>query len=140
MSASFEEKSVWIQLIGTAVSLGAYFVVAATMLAAGVTTIGAFVPLFAVAVVLLVAMLVAGHVLVAVASRRLSGPDERDRLVEWRAESGSAWLLAAGAFFAIAGLVAAVDAVWIAHLLLVSLFASTVLKYALQIRYYRRGL
>lgn len=139
MSASFEEKSVWIQLVGTTVSLGAYFVVAAMMLVAGVTTIGAFVPLFGVAVALLVAMLVAGHVVVAVASRT-SDPDERDRLVEWRAESGSAWLLATGVFLAIAGLVVAVDAVWIAHLLLVSLFASTVLKYALQLRYYRRGL
>lgn len=139
MNASFEEKSVWIQLVGLLVVLGGYFVVAARMFSAGVTVLPPYAGLFIGAVVLLVVVLVAGHIVVAVASRP-DGPDERDRVVGWRAESNSAWVLAAGVFTAIMGLVAAIDTLWIAHLLLFSLFASEVLKLVLQLVYYRRGM
>src|SRR6185312_15279963 len=62
MSASFEEKSVWIQLISMVAVLGSYFVIAARMLSNGVTVVIAYVPLFIVAVIMLVVVLVAGHV------------------------------------------------------------------------------
>lgn len=138
MGASFEEKSVWIQLVGTVLGLGGYFIVAVRMVSAGVTALPAYVPLFAVAVVLMVILLVVGHAAAAIASRP-EGRDERDRLIEWRAESNSSWLLAAGVFAAVAGLVFSIDAVWIAHLLLLSLFLSETLGFVLRLVYYRRG-
>ena len=49
------------------------------------------------------------------------------------------WLLATGVLTAITGLVLSVDNVWVAHILLASLFLSEVLKYVFQIVYYRRG-
>ena len=139
MNASFEEKSVWIQLISTVVILGSYFLVAGQMLAAGVTTLVAFVPLFAIAVVLLVVLLVTGYVVVVIASRP-EGRDERDRLIEWRAESNSSWLLGVGVLAAISAMVLGIDRVWVAHLLLLSLFLSELLRFVMQLVYYRRGM
>jgi len=139
MNASFEEKSVWIQLISMVGVLGSYFVVAGLMLSRGVTVVAAFVPLFFVAVVLLVAVLVAGHTVVAIASKP-EGRDERDRLIEWRAERNSSWILSVGVLAAITGMVLTVGNVSIAHLLMLSMLLSEVARYVFQLVYYRRGM
>jgi hypothetical protein len=139
MGTSFEEKSVWIQLTATVLGLGAYFVVAGRMIAAGVTVLPAYAALFMVATVLLVILLVAGHIVAAIASRP-EGRDERDRLIEWRAESNSAWLLGAGVLAAVTGMIFSIENVWIAHALLLSLFLSEVLGFILRLVYYRRGI
>jgi hypothetical protein len=139
MTASFEERSVWIQLISTLLVLGGYFFIAGRMLAAGVTVLPAYVPVFVVAVVLMVVVLVVGHTAVAIVSRP-GGRDERDRLIAWRAESRSGWLVATGVLTGITGMVLSVPSVWIAHLLLLSLFLAELLKMVLQLIDYRRGL
>ena len=41
MNASFEEKSVWVQLISMVVVLGSYLVKAAGMMSAGITDLAA---------------------------------------------------------------------------------------------------
>jgi hypothetical protein len=139
MNASFEEKSVWIQLVATAGVLGAYFLIAGRMYSVGVRHLVPYVPLFAVAVVALVAVLVAGHI-AAVVVKRPDGPDERDRLIGWRAESNSGWILAAGVVLAIMGMIASYDDVVIAHMLLLSLLCSQLTAFVLQLVYYRRGM
>lgn len=138
MLPSFEEKSVWVQFIGLVVVLGGYFAIAGAMLANGVVALAPYVPLFVVAVVLLIIAMIAGHALAAVTGRP-EPRDERDRLIGWRAESNSSWLLGAGVFSAIVALILEIPAVWVAHLLLASMFASEILKLSLQIVYYRRG-
>lgn len=138
INASFEEKSVWIQLIALIVVLGTYFLWAGRLLAAGVTELVVYVPLFIGAIVLLVVVLVAGHVLVSIASQP-DGRDERDRLIGWRAEANSSWILGMGVLAAICALIAAVENVWIAHLLLLTMLVSEVAKLALQLFYYRIG-
>lgn len=139
MNASFEEKSVWLQLISLTTVLGSYFVIAALMLSKGVTVLIAFVPLFIVAVVLLVVVLVVGHTIVAIASRP-EGRDERDQLIKWRAESNSSWIVGLGVFAAITGLIVSVDTVWIAHVLMLSVLLSEVAGLIFQLVYYRRGM
>jgi len=139
MSASFEEKSVWIQLIGTVVGLGAYFVIAGRMLAAGVTELPAYVPLFIVTVVLMVIVLVAGHIVAALVGRP-EARDERDRLISWRAESNSGWVVATGVLTGITGMVFSIPGVWTAHVLLLSLVLSEMLGFVLRLVYYRRGM
>ena len=139
MSASFEEKSVWMQLVATASVFAFYFYVAGRMYAAGTRHLVPYVPVFAVAVVALAAVLAAGHIAVVVASRP-EGRDERDRLIGWRAESNSGWILAAGVILAIMGMIASYDNVFIAHLLFLSLLASQITAFVLQLVYYRRGL
>lgn len=147
---SYSEKSVWVQLVAMVVVLGGYFGVAGVMMANGVVALPSYVPLFAAAVVLMVVVLALGHV-AALVGERLGGPaspggrspdkpDERDRLIGWRAESNAAWIVGAGVICGIGAMVVGVGPVWVAHLLLGSMFVSEVLKYTLQIVYYRRGM
>ena len=139
MDTSFEEKSVWIQLVSLVVGLGGYLIVAGLMLSNGVSVLPPFVPVFAVAIIFIVAVNIAGHVVAAIASR-LDEADERDRLIGWRAEIRSSWILGVGVIGAIMALILSVGGVWVAHLLLISLFGSEVAKDVLQIVYYRRGI
>ncbi|GAB5520172.1 MAG: hypothetical protein RhofKO_24230 [Rhodothermales bacterium] len=138
MNASFEEKSVWVQLASLLLSLGAYFVVAGHMLSAGVDALPVYVPVFTIAVILIVLVNIAGHIVIAL----MDGPaqrDERDRLIGWRSESNTSWILGVGVIMAITGLIIAIPVVWIAHGLLLTLFIAEVAKYTLQLFYYRRG-
>ena len=121
LNASFSEKSVWIQLLSLIAIIGGYFVIAIIMLSKGVKALLAFVPLFIVVILLMIIVNITGHIVAAI-SNRPDGPDEHDRLIEWRAESNSAWLLGGGVLAAIAALVISIDNVWIVHLLLLSLF------------------
>ncbi|MCX6597313.1 MAG: hypothetical protein NTV70_13205 [Acidobacteria bacterium] len=139
VSLSFEERSVWVQLISLLLVLGGYFIVAQQMVSRGVTELVVFAPVFAVAVVLMVVVTVAGHIVAALVSRP-EGQDERDRLISWRAESQSGWLVATGVLAGITAMVFSVPTVWVAHLLLFSLFLSEILKLTLQLTYYRRGI
>ena len=139
MNASFEEKSVWIQLTSTLLGLGAYFVIAGQMMASGIDVLPSYVPLFVVAVIVIVLVNVVGHIVAAIVDHATSG-DERDRLIGWRAESNASWILGVGVILAISCLILSVSAVWVAHLLLLALFVSEVVKFVLQLVYYRRGL
>jgi hypothetical protein len=139
MAASFEEKSVWVQLIAMVIGLGAYFVIAARMMAEGVTALPAYAGLFIAATVFMVVLLIVGHILAAV-SGRVEGRDERDRIISWRAEHNSSWLLATGVLCAITAMVIGIEPVWVVHCLFASLVASEILGYLLQLVYYRRGL
>lgn len=138
MGASFEEKSVWVQLTCTVLALGAYFAVAGAMLWSGITALPAYVPLFIVSIVVMVILLIAGH-LIAALSGKTEGRDERDRLIEWKAESYSSWLLGVGVLTAVTAMIFGIENVWIAHLLLLTLFLSEVMAFTLRIVYYRRG-
>jgi hypothetical protein len=138
MNASFEEKSVWIMLLSMLAAFGLYFFVAAKMLLSGITVVAPFIPLLAVAIVLLVLVVTAGHAVVAIGSRP-EGRDERDRLISWRAENNSSWVLGVGVIAAIAGLAISLEPAWIANGLLMAMYISTLVKQALQLYYYRRG-
>ncbi len=138
MNASFEEKSAWVQLISIVLSLGVYFVLAGHMLFAGVDVLPVYVPLFIIAVVSIVLINIVGHIAALILDADTGG-DERDKLIGWRAESNSSWILGAGVILAIICLIISVKVVWVAHLLLFALFASETLKYVLQLTYYRQG-
>ena len=139
MDTSFEEKSVWIQLVSLVVGLGGYLVIAGLMLTNGVSSLPPFVPVFAAAIILIVAINIAGHVVAAITGRS-DEADERDQLIGCRAEGRSSWILGVGVIAAIMALILSVGGVWVAHLLLISLFVSEVTKDMLQIVYYRRGI
>ncbi|MFG0256753.1 MAG: hypothetical protein ACF8GE_02510 [Phycisphaerales bacterium JB043] len=139
MDASFEEKSVWITLLGLLIGFGIYFVLAGRMLSDGVMSVPSYIPLFVGATVVLVLVLIGGHVMAALA-RKPEDADERDRLIAWRAENNSSWILGVGVLLAIGALAAQVEAAWVANGLLAFLFLSEVVKLVLQISYYRRGL
>ena len=139
MDASFEEKSVWVQLASILLSLSIYFFIAIQMLLSGIDLLPVYVPLFTIAVVFIVLINIVGHI-VAAFTASSTNRDERDRLIGWRAESNSAWILGFGVILSIICLIAAIKTVWVAHVLLLSLFVAEVVKYVLQIVYYRQGL
>jgi len=138
MGRSFEEKSVWIQLVCMILGLGTYFIFAGNMISNGVRDMPAFAALFMVATALMVILLVAGIIVAAVASKP-EGRDERDRLIAWRSEHNSSWVMAVGVFGAVTCMVLGIDNVWTANLLLLSLGLSEVLGFVLRLVYYRRG-
>ncbi len=138
MSASFEEKSVWIQLGALSICLGAYFVIAGRLLASGVREMSAFASLFIGAVVVMVFLMIIAYAVAALTGKP-EGRDERDRLIEWKAEHRSGWLTAAGMLAAVACMAAGVASVWTANLLLLSLALAEILGLVLRIVYYRRG-
>lgn len=139
LRASFEERSAWIQLTSLVVALGGYFIAAGVLLAEGATELTACMPLFVMAIVVVIVINVVFHVLAAVAGRA-EDADERDRVIVWRAEAGSGWVLACGVFFALCALLFRLAPVWTAHLLLLFWFLSDTLRCALQLRYYRAGM
>lgn len=138
MTASFEEKSIWIQLGAMSIGLGAYFVVAGRLLASGVRELSAFAAVFIVAVAFMVAVMIIAYAATALMSK-VDRRDERDRLIAWKAEYRSAWLTAVGVLAAVMCMVAGVANVWSANLLLLSLALSEILGFVLQIIDYRRG-
>jgi hypothetical protein len=138
VQASFEERSAWIQLAGLGVSFAGYLFIASRMLASGVRALPAFAAVLAVSVALLIVILVAGHI-VAAATGRTDDRDERDRLIDWRAEARSGWLLAAGVIVGLGCMVAGVPNVWTANLLLAALYVAEMLRLTLQVVSYRRG-
>ncbi len=138
MSASFEEKSVWIQLGTMTVGLGFYFVIAGRMLASGVHDVSAFAAIFMVAVVFMVVLMVLSYAVTALTTK-VEGRDERDRLITWKAEYRSAWLVAVGVLGAVTCMAAGVENVWTANLLLLSLALAEILGFVLQLVSYRRG-
>lgn len=138
MNASFTEKSIWVQVTALIVVLGGYFWTAKQMFMAGVMDIRAYAAVFTVSVVMLVIVLVAGHIVVAITSRG-DFSDERDRLIAWRAEALSSWVMGIGILSAIFAMVFGVETVLVAHLLLLSLLLSEILANSLRILFYRRG-
>ena len=138
MNRSFEEKSVWIQLIGMVLGLGWYFMVAGRLLAGGVKEMAAYAAIFLAATAGMVVFLVVRHIIAAVTARP-EGRDERDRMFEWRAEHWSSWLVAVGVRSAVTCMVFRIDNVWTANLLLLSLAMSEMLGFVLRLVYYRRG-
>jgi hypothetical protein len=139
MNASFEEKSVWIQLIAVTLVFGGYFGTAVTMLTQGVDRLDAYLATFLSSLILLVIVLIAGHVVAAIVDRA-NEADERDRIIAWRAEASSAWIVVVGVIAAISCMMLSVAEVWTANLLLLSLFVASIVQYVLQLIYYRRGL
>jgi hypothetical protein len=139
MNPAFNEKSAWIQLVTLTVVLGGYFAIASQMHAAGVHDIRAYVPVFAVSVVVLVSILVVSYIVAALTNRE-HDHDERDKLIAWRAEFLTSWIVAVGVLAAISAMVLGIDTVLIAHGLLLSLLISELLANGLKIFFYRRGI
>lgn len=135
---SFEEQSVGIQLGGMLLLLGGYFVIAGVLLARGVRDMATFVTLFIVATVLMIAVYAAGHAILALFGEP-EDRDERDRLIAWKAEARSSWILGAGLIGAAGCVAAGTPPIWTLNLLLLTLFLSHIHCYTLRFIAYRRG-
>ncbi len=138
MLPSFEERSVWVQLVGLGLVLGGYFASAGPMLASGIMEMAPYIAVFTVCLVLLIVVQIIGHIVAAIFGGT-EDADERDRLIGWKAEARSSGVLGAGVFMAITALAFGVEAAWVANGLLLALFISEMLRLVLQVVSYRRG-
>jgi hypothetical protein len=98
-------------------------------------------PLMIVAVVIVVIIAVVGHIVIAIASpsEANADEDERDNLIEMRADQVSGYVLAVPTFVALGLAMLEVHWFWIANVLLAGFVLSEVIKSAVMLARYRRG-
>jgi hypothetical protein len=136
MNVSFQEKSLWLMLVSLVGVFGFYFVTVLPAQAANVQP--QQIALFVLAVVMLVVMQVAGHVVIAIVDRR-SATDERDRLIALKGTRNGSFVLATGVFLALcAALVTDGNFVFV-HLLLGFWVLAQLVEIGSQLYLYRRG-
>ena len=111
------------------------------MLGNGIMELPAYLTVFGMAVGFLVVVLVVGHILIAAFNPSQTGErDERDLQIDWKAESRSSYIMGIGVLGALAALFAGFSPVWIAHILLHTLFVAELAKMGFQLYYYRKGI
>jgi hypothetical protein len=137
----FQEKSLWISLVGLMLAFGGYFWSAyATLLpvprAADVTSDQA--GLFIAATVILVVVLVAGNLVVTLMDRR-TDTDERDRWIQLKGGQYGSYVLATGVFLSLCTALFTQGNAIMAHMLLGFWVLAQVVETAAQILSYRRG-
>jgi hypothetical protein len=141
MSMSFQEKSLWVSLAGLLLAFGGYFYSAyVTVLPtpAAKDVLPQQAGLFIAATVALVAILVAGHVVIALLDRRTE-TDERDRSIELRGGRFGSFVLATGVFFALCSALITEGNAIMAHVLLGSWALAQGVEIISQLVMYRRG-
>lgn len=137
---SFQEKSN-LAMTGIFVLVyGGYFATVLPPALAGEASLASVKWLLFGAVIFLVAGGVIAHILIAVsAPGEADTADERDKLIEMRADARTSYVLGFGALMAMGLALLEFDVFWIAHVLLAALVASELAKGAFRAIDYRRG-
>ena len=137
----FEEQSNLVMLLAQGLVYGVYAVhVLPGAIGGPGPGVAEFGPLLFVAVGVLVALAILGHVLAALVAPSEAGAfDERDQLIETRADALSGYVLAAGAFGVLILILREASPFWTAHALLGAMIASEMTKGVLRAVAYRRG-
>lgn len=137
---SFQEKSAIVMTGALAIVYGAYFAVAGRWLATTPVHDIVYQPLMIAAVVPLVIVAIASHIVLALVNPAEANEyDERDRLIALRGERIGGYVLAVGVF---GGLVLAMSAFphfFIAHALLLAWVLAEITEGAVKVVLYRRG-
>lgn len=141
MSMTFQEKSLWVTLVGLLVAFGAYFWLAyVTILPTPVAkdVLPHQAALFMAITLLLVVILVAGHVAIALFDRR-SETDERDRWIALKGSRNGSYVLAIGVFLALCTALLTEGNALMAHVLLGFWVLAQGAEIVSQLVLYRRG-
>lgn len=135
---SFREKSAWIALISYGVVFGGYFFFLAQAWDARFAQ-GLSIGLLVSAVVLLVAITVTLTIIAALLNPKdANAPaDEREALIDLKAERIAAYTLSAGVVCLIGALLLGWNGVLVANLLLAALVIAELVKAGAQIAYFR---
>lgn len=133
---TFREKSLWVVGGSLTVAFGLYFwwVLPAPAENVAAEQIGAFVA----AVVVLVALQIAGHVLIGAVDRR-SAADERDRLIGLIGARNGSFVLAAGVFLSLCIAVLTTGNFLFMHVLLAFWVLAELVTIGTSLALYRRG-
>lgn len=137
---SFHEKSNLAMLAISVLVYVGYFLTVIPPALAGETSIEAIAPLLFGAVAFLVIAGIAAHVVIAVAAPRdAEGADERDKLIEMRADARSSHVVSVMSLLALCLALLQVNVFWIVHAILAGLVLSEIAKGVLRAIDYRRG-
>ena len=136
MGLSFQEKSLWLMFVSLVGVFGFYFV---TVLPADAANVMPHqVVLFTVAIVMLVIMQVAGHIVIAIVDRN-TATDERDRLIGLKGTRNAAYVLATGVFLALCAAMVTDGNFVFTHLLLGFWVLAQLVEIGSQLFLYKRG-
>ena len=143
---SFREKSLWVMLL--AMALAAFFYGHAvayvsheqfeTVAWREMTVNAPMVVMFHIAVAVLVAFAILGHLVIALFDQRTE-EDERDRLIALKGAHVGGIVLAVGVFFALWLAVASTGNFWFTQLLLAFWVLAQMSDYAVQLWQHRQG-
>lgn len=136
MNLSFHEKSLWLMLASLLACFGYYF--AQVLPSAAANVMPQQVALFVFAVVVLVLLQIAGHVVIALLDRR-TGTDERDRMIGLLGTRNAAYVLASGVFLALCVALIIPGNFVFMHVLLGAWVLAQLVETASQLFLYRRG-
>ena len=139
MDLSFQEKSLWLMLVGLIASFAFYFYYAfASQLPQSVDVMPQQLLLFGLAVAMLVIVQIIGQVVIAIVDRRLQ-TDERDRLIALKGTRNAAYVLATGVFCALSAALLTTGNFIFTHILLGFWLLAQLTEIGSQLFLYRRG-
>jgi hypothetical protein len=142
---SFREKSAWISLISILAVFGYYFAeVGSTLRVAGPLPPPAFLGQYIAAVILLVVLQIALHIIAAVGTRLGGGDmntarDEREKLIELKANRFALYIMQTGALTAAAAIALGTPGYLTANGLVLALALGELVRFGGQVIYYRIG-
>ena len=139
---SFQEKSLWITLVGMIAVFTPYFVtaigVAHSSPSTPVNVTPPHITLFVTAVVVLALISVVGHVLIAIVDRN-TRTDERDRQIALRGSRIAGYVLATGVFLSLCAAIVIPGNFAFTHLLLAFWVLAQTTEIVSQLAMYRRA-
>lgn len=133
---SFQEKSLWLMGGSLVAVFALYF--ATVLPIAAVDVMPHHVVRFILAIVFLVVLQIAGHIVIAIVDRR-SGKDERDTLIQLKGMRNAGYVLATGVFFALCAAIIWDGNFVFTHVLLGFWVAAQLVEIVSQLVMYRQG-
>jgi hypothetical protein len=142
MKTSYEEKSIWINLVTTLLIFGGYFFLAFQVFSSAVVPDFLLIGLFVVTIVLytIVQIILQSVLAVAHVKEAEAGGDERDNLIELKATRISYFILVFGIWVAGFSMFQFNSALVMANIIMFFFILAESVAYVLQLRYHRRGI
>jgi cytochrome b561 len=138
MKRSFSEKSSRVQIVALTVVLLLYIRTAYANYADGFTSVAGNVALLIWSCVTLTVLLIVGFIYTA-ATTKPEAHDERDRLIHYRAKATTSCLYGTGCVLSILGLALSVNPLFVIHLLMSTLFLTSIIGEGMKLYYDKRG-
>lgn len=145
----FYEKNTAAMLGGTVLVYGWYFkqmlaIAETAPVEEGAVAIAAIAPVLAITIAALVAIAIIAHIVIAIVDVTRHGDvedteDERDKLVDLKAEYRGSFTLSVGALGVLVMMLTGFSMFWTANALLGAMVLSSIVKGVFQLYYYRRG-
>jgi len=139
MKISFSEKSSRVQVVALTIVLLLYIRTAYANYIDGLTNVPSNVALLIWSCAALTILLIVGFIYAA-ATAKPETLDERDKLIHYRAKAATSCLYGTGCMLSILGLALTVNPLFIIHLLMVTLFLTSIVGEGMKLYYYKRGI